>query len=160
VKWLFLAGLLVYLFLFLAFPTLLITRKYIYWFWTITNGLYFASFLVIPWTGNRNFCRYLCPWGALYGLINKLGFYKIVADRKKCVPCKICETSCDMGLPIRSLVQAYGEINVADCVGCGRCVTGCPRGALRFVDIRDYLRVTLLDLGEAARRSSVAKRMK
>lgn len=140
VKWLFLASLFVYLFLFYAFPRSLTTRKYIYLFWTANMGIYFASLLVIPWTGNRNYCRFLCPWGALYGLISKLGFYKIIADKEKCVPCKICEANCDMGIPIKSLVQKHGEINVADCVGCGRCVTECPRGALRFVDIRDYLR--------------------
>ena len=137
-KWPFLVSLLVYLFLFLAFPRSLVTKKYIFLFWAITNGLYFASFLVIPWTGSRNFCR-ICPWGALYGLIGKLGFFKIVADREKCVPCRICEASCDMGIPIKLLVQEHGEINVPDCVGCGRCVTECPRGALRIVDIRDYL---------------------
>ena len=139
VKWLFMVSLLVYLFLLPAFPGSLTTRKYTYLFWEINLGIYFASLLVIPWTGNRNYCRFLCPWGALYGLISRLGFYKIVADKEKCVPCKICETHCDMGIPLKSLVQKYGEINVADCVGCGRCVTECPRGALRFVDIRDYL---------------------
>jgi len=140
VKWLFLASLLVYLSLFLAFPRSLTTRKYIYLFWVANMGAYFASLLVIPWSGNRNYCRFLCPWGALYGIISKLGFYRIVADKEKCVPCKICEANCDMGIPIKSLVQKHGEINVPDCVGCGRCVTECPRGALRFVDIRDYLR--------------------
>ena len=27
-----------------------------------------------------------------------------------------------------------------DCVGCGRCVTNCPEGVLRFSDIRDRFR--------------------
>ncbi|MGB5933821.1 MAG: 4Fe-4S dicluster domain-containing protein [Anaerolineae bacterium] len=139
-KWLFLASLLVYLFLFLAFPRSLTTRKYIHLFSVANMGIYFASLLVIPWTGNRNYCRVLCPWGALYGIISKLGFYKIVAVKEKCVLCKICEANCNMGIPIRSLVQKHGEINVPDCVGCGRCVTECPKRALRFVDIRDYLR--------------------
>lgn len=140
VKWLFLASLLLYLFLLFAFPTSLHARKYMYFFWTANMGIYFASLLVIPWTGNRNYCRYFCPWGALYGLISRLGFYKIVADREKCVPCKMCEANCDMGIPIKSLVQNRGVINVPDCVGCGRCVTECPRGALHFVDVRDYIR--------------------
>lgn len=139
-KWLFLASLLVYLFLFLAFPRSLTTQKYVYFFWVANMGTYFASLLVIPWTGNRNYCRFLCPFGALYGLTSKLGFYRIAADREKCVPCRICEANCDMGVPIKSLVQQCGEINVPDCVGCGRCVTECPRGALRFEDVRDHFR--------------------
>jgi len=139
VKWLFLASLLVYLFLILFFPMSLAISQYIYLFWVVNMGVYFASLLVIPWTGNRNYCRWLCPWAALYGIISKLGFYKIVADKEKCVTCNICEVNCDMGIPIKSLIQKYGEINSPDCIGCGRCVTECPTGALRFVDIRDYL---------------------
>lgn len=142
-KWLSLASLLVYLLLTLVFAGSSFTDGYVYLFWTITNGLYFASFLIIPWTGNRNYCRFLCPYGALYGTLNKLGFYKIVVDRSKCIPCNICESACDMGIPIKALVQKDGAFNVADCVGCGRCITECPRGALSFVDIRDYLGAVL-----------------
>lgn len=73
VKWLFLASLLVYLFLILAYPKSSTTMEYIYLFWSVNMGLYFVSLLVIPWTGNRNYCRWLCPWGAMYGAISRLG---------------------------------------------------------------------------------------
>ncbi len=139
-KWLSLAALLGYLFLSLTMPQSLVTWQYIFIFWTVDQAVYFASFLVVPWTGNRNFCRFLCPWGALFGVINKLGFYKIVADRQACIPCNICEAACDQGIPIKSFIQKHGELNPVDCVGCGRCITECPRGALSFVDIRDYVR--------------------
>ncbi|MCL5950152.1 MAG: 4Fe-4S binding protein [Chloroflexi bacterium] len=139
-KWASLAVLLGYLFLFLALPQSYVTRQYIFLFWTFDQALYFASFLLVPWMGNRNFCRFLCPWGALYGIVgNKLGFYKIAVDRQKCIPCNICEAACDQGIPIKSFIQKYGELNPIDCVGCGRCITECPRGAMRFVDIRDYV---------------------
>ncbi len=139
-KWGSLAALLGYLFLFLAMPQSYVTRQFIFLFWTFDQAIYFASFLVVPWMGNRNFCRFLCPWGALYGIVgNKLGFYKIVVDRQKCIPCNICEAACDQGVPIKSFIQKYGELSPIDCVGCGRCITECPRGAMRFVDIRDYI---------------------
>ena len=44
-----------------------------------------------------------------------------------------------MGVPLRKLIRERGEIKAADCIGCGRCIQVCPKGALRFVDIRDYL---------------------
>ncbi len=138
-KYVSLAGLLGYLFLSLAMSDSPVTKTYIYLFWTIDQAVYFASFLVMPWTGNRSFCRFLCPWGAMYGIMNRLGFYKIVADRSKCIPCNICEAACDMGVPIKSLVQKQGEFSVVDCVGCGRCATECPRGALSIIDLRDYV---------------------
>lgn len=140
VKWLFLASLILYFLLVVISPRSIMTQMYIGLFWMINLGLYFLSLLVIPWTGNRNYCRYLCPWGTLYGVIGKLGFFRILADRDRCAGCRICESVCDMGLPIVSLIQKNGEIRTTDCVGCGRCVTECPKEALRMVDIRDTLR--------------------
>jgi len=81
----------------------------------------------------------LCPWGALYGLIGRLGFFRIVVDPAQCVPCNICEKACDMGVPLLRLIQTRGEIRVSDCVGCGRCVLACPRGALELRDFRTEL---------------------
>lgn len=139
-KWIFLASLIVYLILYFAIPHSITTLVYARDFMVVNMGIYFASLLVIPWTGNRNYCRYLCPWGSLYGLIGKLGFFKVVADKEQCIECDICEDICDMGVPILSLIREKGEINVADCVGCGRCVQECPTEALRLVDVRDALK--------------------
>ena len=61
---------------------------------------YYASFLLIPLTGNRNFCRILCPFAALWGVLSISGFYRIKAEREACIPCRKCEKVCDMGIPI------------------------------------------------------------
>ncbi len=140
VKWVFLASILLYLLLVLVAPSAIFTLKYARGFMIVNMGLYFASLLVIPWTGNRNYCRYLCPWGALYGAVGRLGFFKIVMDREACIECGRCEKECDMGVPIMALGRARGEINVPDCVGCGRCVQACAKGALRIVDVKDAVR--------------------
>ncbi len=139
-KWVALASALPYLWLVLIDPAARWANIYQLGFWTVHLNLYFISLVVIPFTGNRNYCRYLCPWGALYGLVGRLGFFHVVADRDKCIPCNQCEKSCDMGVPIRRLVQDKGEIKTADCVGCGRCVQSCPRGALRLEDGRGWLK--------------------
>jgi polyferredoxin len=109
-------------------------------FWTVHLNLYFASLVLVPLTGSRNYCRYLCPWGAMYGLLGRVGFFRVVADRDLCRPCNLCESACDMGVPLRRLIAERGEIKVADCVGCGRCVQACPRGVLRLEDVRDWAR--------------------
>jgi polyferredoxin len=133
----------IYLALFvLVFAPLPWAPKVIDGFLGLVGVIYFASFLFIPLTGNRNWCRWLCPYGGTFGLLNKAGFYKIKAQSDKCVACKKCERECDMGVPVQRLVEAKGEINVPDCVGCGRCVTNCPQGVLKFHDVRDLLRKT------------------
>lgn len=108
-------------------------------FWTVHLNLYFLSLVIIPLTGSRNYCRYLCPWGAMYGLVGRVGFFRVAVDRQRCIPCNQCELACDMGVPLRRLIEERGEIKLADCVGCGRCVQACPRQALRLEDVRDVL---------------------
>ncbi len=44
-----------------------------------------------------------------------------------------------MGIPIKRLIETKGRVKTADCVGCGRCVQACPRGALEMVDIRNWV---------------------
>jgi ferredoxin len=137
-KWL-LTGVYFILFIIVLFPFSK-TRIIVDNFSGIVGVIYFGSFLVIPITGNRNWCRWLCPFGGTFGILNKVGLYKIKADRDKCASCKECIKGCDMGIPIRDIVKTKGEVNVVDCVGCGRCVTTCPENALRFYDVRDLFR--------------------
>jgi polyferredoxin len=136
-KWL-LTGVYFILFIIVLFP--FSKTRIIVNFSGIVGVIYFGSFLVIPITGNRNWCRWLCPFGGTFGILNKVGLYKIKADRKKCTSCEECSKGCDMGIPVRDLVATKGEVNVVDCVGCGRCVTTCPENALRFYDVRDRFR--------------------
>jgi glutamate synthase (NADPH/NADH) small chain len=109
-------------------------------FFGVVGVIYFTSFLFIPLTGNRNWCRWLCPYGQTFGLLNKMGFYKIEADRSKCISCGKCDKVCDMGIPVQQLVNTQGKVDMPDCVGCGRCVASCPKGLLKFYDVRRFVR--------------------
>jgi glutamate synthase (NADPH/NADH) small chain len=99
---------------------------------------YFGSFFVAPLVGNRFYCRYLCPYGATFGLLNHAGFYGIRMDTDKCVDCRRCDQVCDMGIPVWRQGQDHGRVTgLEDCMGCGRCVVSCPTDALEFRDVRN-----------------------
>ncbi len=138
-KWL-LTGFYFILFIIVLFPFPK-TRFMLDNFISMVGVFYFASFLIIPITGNRNFCRWICPFGGTFGIINKMGFYTIKADREKCISCEKCNKGCDMGIPVQKLVETKEEVNVIDCVGCGYCVTACPESAIKFHDFRDHFRM-------------------
>jgi len=108
-------------------------------FYNVMTHTYYFSFLLLPLMGNRNFCRFLCPYSALWGVLSKVGFYKIKANTEKCINCRLCEQQCDMGIPINRLVTEKGEINSVECMGCGRCVNVCPQDVLSIYDVRDAL---------------------
>ena len=75
-----------------------------------------------------------------YRTVILVGFYKIKADKEKCISCGQCTKECDMGIPVQHLVETKGQVNLADCVGCGRCITNCPKKVLRFTDVRNLFK--------------------
>ncbi len=121
--------------------------------WTVTLvgmfglvvGLtYFGSFFIIPVTGNRFYCRYLCPYGSTFGLLNHAGFYGIDMDTEQCVDCRRCEQACDMGIPVWKQGKETGSVTgLEDCMGCARCIISCPTDALEIRDIRNLFRPAL-----------------
>jgi len=43
-------------------------------FLALVGVTYFGSFFIAPLTGNRFYCRYLCPYGSTFGLLNHIGY--------------------------------------------------------------------------------------
>jgi polyferredoxin len=78
----------------------------------------------------KNFwCRYLCPYGALLGLVSLLSPVKIRRDKEACIDCGKCARECPAHLPVDQLVQ----IRSAECSACMICVAACPaENALQF----------------------------
>ena len=76
----------------------------------------------------QNFwCRFLCPYGALMGLVSLLSPLRIKRIPEKCIDCEKCAKACPSLLPVDRLVQ----IRSAECLGCMECVAACPaEGAL------------------------------
>jgi polyferredoxin len=80
-------------------------------------GLIVASIFV------QNFwCRYLCPYGALMGIVSMLSPVRIRRNHATCIDCGKCANACPAVLPVDRLVQ----IRSAECTGCLECVAVCP----------------------------------
>lgn len=79
--------------------------------------LFAASFLI------RNFwCRYLCPYGALLGLVAWFGPFRVNRDQSSCINCKKCEKVC----PGSIRVSEQGAVTSPECLGCLECLAVCP----------------------------------
>lgn len=72
-------------------------------------------------------CRYLCPYGALMGLVALASPVRIRRDAAACIDCAKCAKACPAALPVDRLAS----VRSAECAACMLCVTACPAaGAL------------------------------
>jgi polyferredoxin len=67
-------------------------------------------------------CRYLCPYGALLGLLSIFSLSKIGRDEKLCIRCGMCSSRCPAWLP----VMQKKTVRSPECYACFRCVHNCP----------------------------------
>ena len=78
--------------------------------------------LVLP----RFFCRFICPLGALFGLLGRFSPWRIGKTADKCGDCCICEEYCE------GACRPSGTFIAGECVMCMNCLDRCPAGRVTF----------------------------
>lgn len=76
----------------------------------------------------KNFwCRYLCPYGALLGIVSLFSPLKVTRDEKLCIDCKACNRACPANLNVACSQRVWSP----ECTSCLDCIAVCPKkGAL------------------------------
>ena len=71
----------------------------------------------------RNFwCRYLCPYGALLGLMSLVSPAKIKRNPVSCIHCGLCEKACPSFIKVDKVITVKSD----ECTSCLNCVDACP----------------------------------
>jgi polyferredoxin len=103
-------------------------------------------------------CRYLCPYGALVGLLGRLAPLKVARDEATCTGCEGCTRVCPAALPVHRLQRVAS----VECTSCQDCVVACPvKGCLavrppRVATSRRWLRPVSAAVVAVTTYSSVA----
>ncbi len=90
-------------------------------------GLIFTAILGLNFLAPRFWCRYLCPLGALLGLIGwKQSAARVANDANKCISCRKCVVACQGD----ATPFPAGEWASRECLVCYNCREVCPADAI------------------------------
>jgi len=67
-------------------------------------------------------CRYLCPYGALLGVLSLVSPFKVRREESTCIDCGRCTRACPAGIPVHRAKRVRSD----ECMACLRCVDACP----------------------------------
>jgi len=74
----------------------------------------------------RFWCRYICPLGALLGVLARRAPYRIQRDVDLCIDCNKCLAFC------QGACDPHAELRVSECHLCMNCIEQCPTQALHY----------------------------
>lgn len=100
------------------------------WF---VGGLTFfvCGFVIIYLLGAKGFCTYACPYGALFGVADKISPFRIRVS-PSCEGCGHCTAVCTSNVRVHEEVRDYGMVVDPGCMKCMDCVSVCPNDALSY----------------------------
>ena len=82
-------------------------------------GLVFAVILGLTLMVPRFYCRFICPLGALLGLLSRWSIWRIGQHAEHCTACLSCGKDCE------GACAPEGKIRVPECLMCMNCFHGC-----------------------------------
>jgi polyferredoxin len=107
-------------------------------FWARFPGPWIAAFtflavggLAVWLLGSKGFCTYGCPYGAVFGVADRVAPGRIrVTDA--CNGCGHCTAVCTSNVVVHREVALFKQVTDSGCMKCLDCVSACPKDALFF----------------------------
>lgn len=93
------------------------------WLYAWKNVLLFITVLLSILI-YRPFCKYICPLGAVYSVLQPVSVFRYRVDPKECTGCGACAKVCKMQ------VDPVKNANHPECIRCGQCKAACPAQAI------------------------------
>jgi ferredoxin len=100
----------------------------VFYRYTLLYAGVFLGVLALNVIARRFWCRYLCPLGALLGLLGKIGLVRRQVN-DSCTQCNACARACPTGTIQREWNYASDP---GECTMCLECLAACPVDAIEF----------------------------
>jgi polyferredoxin len=85
----------------------------------------FAFYIVTTAFIRRMWCR-ICPMAIFLGFLNKISFFTLRKEGKRCTKCGICLRACPVQVKEVYEEKEKERIDPSECILCYRCVEMCP----------------------------------
>ncbi len=93
----------------------------------VVIGLAFLGVILLNLARPRFWCRYLCPAGAMLGVLARWHLVKAKTADDGCNGCRLCSHYC----PSQASIHLSDQWKKAECFHCYSCVSKCPQDAVR-----------------------------
>lgn len=94
-----------------------------------------CGFIIVYVLGSRSFCKYVCPYGAVFSIADRVALGRIRVkpdvDRDACLSCGKCTGVCQSHIRVHEELAQFGTVVSGSCLKDLDCVAVCPKGALR-----------------------------
>jgi polyferredoxin len=74
----------------------------------------------------RFYCRFICPLGALLGVLGRYALWRIGKTRSECANCRLCNADCE------GACEPSGRIRISECVLCMNCRSSCEESLIGY----------------------------
>jgi ferredoxin len=74
----------------------------------------------------RFYCRFVCPLGALFGILGRFALWRVGKTEMECVQCDLCSRHCE------GACEPAGAIRSSECVLCMNCLDDCHHGLMTY----------------------------
>jgi len=87
--------------------------------------VFFAATLLNLWIP-RFYCRFVCPLGALFGVLVRWTPWRVGKRRGDCSQCELCENNCE------GACDPFGKIRISECLVCLNCLKACRQEQMTY----------------------------
>jgi polyferredoxin len=110
------------------------------WFLSVSTFLG-CGVLLLLFLGTRGFCRFVCPYGAVFRMTDRVALFRVRrvdACASQCGSAGVhpCTAACPTAIDVHRETETTGSVTSSDCVRCNLCVEACPGDALQHVTAR------------------------
>ena len=92
--------------------------------------IYMSIMLVVGYFIPRPFCRFICPYSVLLGLVSMFAIKRRTIKENNCVYCGLCQKVCPVQAITIDRTSKLAVVSNYDCIQCNKCNESCKKDAI------------------------------